>query len=146
MRDFMPTWFSLLRYLYSSQCAGFRAVPCPCGDSWDSFSFGSWPQPQRATSCWPFIHLQAPICYKRSSNASLMRGQTPAYLRQGQKLLRVDFDTSAGDETYTTLKASLEMAKQFTKLLAEALICGKEGAEPTGEAFCPSMLEVFIAK
>lgn len=47
--------------------------------------------------------------------------------------MRVDFDTSAGDETYTTLKASLEMAKQFTKLLAEALICAKEGEEPTGE-------------
>ena len=54
--------------------------------------------------------------------------------RQGQKLLRVDFDTSAGDETYTSLKASLEMAKQLTKLLAEALICPEEGGEPTGEA------------
>lgn len=47
----------------------------------------------------------------------------------------MDFDTSAGDETYTKLKASLEMAKQLTKLLAEALICpaGGEGAEPSGE-------------
>lgn len=54
---------------------------------------------------------------------------------QGQKLLRVDFDTSAGDETYTTLKASLEMAKQLTKLLAEALIRPpeEEGAESAGE-------------
>ena len=54
---------------------------------------------------------------------------------QGQKLLRVDFDTSAGDETYTKLKASLEMAKQLTKLLAEALICPAEagGAEPSGD-------------
>lgn len=49
--------------------------------------------------------------------------------RQGQKRVRVDFDTSAGDETYTKLKASLEMAKQLTKLLAEALICGGEGVE-----------------
>lgn len=40
--------------------------------------------------------------------------------------MRIDFDTSAGDETYTTLKASLEMAKQLTKVLAEALICGRE--------------------
>lgn len=63
-----------------------------------------------------------------------------AYLCQGQKLLRVDFDTSAGDETYTTLKASLEMAKQFTKLLAAALICGKEAEEPTGEACQGSMM------
>lgn len=43
---------------------------------------------------------------------------------QGQNLVRIDFDTSAGDETYTTLKSSLEMAKQLTKVLAEALICG----------------------
>lgn len=49
---------------------------------------------------------------------------------QGQKLLRIDFDTSAGDETYTTLKSSLEMAKQLTKVLAEALICG--GGEEGG--------------
>lgn len=57
--------------------------------------------------------------------------------RQGQQLLRVDFDTSAGDETYTKLKASLEMAKQLTKLLAEALIgpAAEEGAEPAGETF-----------
>ena len=50
--------------------------------------------------------------------------------------MRIDFDTSAGDETYTTLKSSLEMAKQLTKVLAEALICGGEdgGAEaPKGE-------------
>lgn len=49
------------------------------------------------------------------------------FREQGQKLLRIDFDTSAGDETYTTLKASLEMAKQLTKMLAEALIGDKEG-------------------
>lgn len=48
--------------------------------------------------------------------------------------MRVDFDTSAGDETYTSLKASLEMAKQLTKVLAEALICPGEGEQPTGEA------------
>lgn len=52
-------------------------------------------------------------------------------------MLRVDFDTSAGDETYTKLKASLEMAKQLTKLLAEALIypAEQDGEEPAaGEA------------
>ena len=67
---------------------------------------------------------------RHSSQATLACGSTPCLKKrpfsQGQKLLRIDFDTSAGDETYTTLKASLEMAKQLTKVLAEALICGRE--------------------
>lgn len=56
----------------------------------------------------------------------------PSWFEQGRKLLRIDFDTSAGDETYTTLKSSLEMAKQLTKLLAEEVICGKEGTIKAG--------------
>ncbi|CAM9478108.1 unnamed protein product [Ectocarpus fasciculatus] len=63
--------------------------------------------------------------------------------RQGQKRVRVDFDTSAGDETYTKLKASLEMAKQLTKLLAEALICGGEGVEG-GEGGTGQTLALFF--
>lgn len=51
----------------------------------------------------------------------------PLSVAQGHKLVRIDFDTSAGDETYTTLKSSLEMAKQLTKLLADNIIVGKEG-------------------
>lgn len=47
--------------------------------------------------------------------------------------MRIDFDTSAGDETYTTLKSSLEMAKQLTKVLAEALISGDGEEGGAGE-------------
>eukprot|EP00752_Nemacystus_decipiens_P010374 g9244.t1 len=72
-------------------------------------------------------------------------------MEEGQKLLRVDFDTSAGDETYTKLKASLEMAKQLTKLLAEALICPAEAeaAEPSGATlalFFPDAGSAALAK
>ena len=35
----------------------------------------------------------------------------------GKNRLRIDFDTSLGDITYTTLKNSLPMAKEFAKLL-----------------------------
>ncbi|CAM9632036.1 unnamed protein product [Ascophyllum nodosum] len=70
-------------------------------------------------------------------------------MEEGRKLLRVDFDTTAGDETYTTLKSSLEMAKQLTKLLAEALICPKEGETPTDSTlalFFPDAGSAALAK
>ncbi|CAM9225651.1 unnamed protein product [Choristocarpus tenellus] len=50
---------------------------------------------------------------------------------------------------YTKLKSSLEMAKHFTALLAEALIVDKEGEEPKGATmtlYFPDMGSAALAK
>lgn len=42
-------------------------------------------------------------------------------LNAGAKAMRIDFDTSAGDETYTILKATLPMTKGLLASLAPRL-------------------------
>jgi len=52
-------------------------------------------------------------------------------LESGISKMRVDFDTSAGDITYTTLRNSLPIARVLTLQLAQKLCVGEDG-QPRG--------------
>jgi hypothetical protein len=45
-------------------------------------------------------------------------GRTLTCISSGQKRIRIDFDTSIGDQTYTSIKNTIPMAKEFSVILS----------------------------
>lgn len=60
-------------------------------------------------------------------------------IRSGTKTCRVDFDTSVADMTYTSLKNTMPMIKEFVKALASDMKLSEEGGVDTVRLFFPDM-------
>ena len=62
---------------------------------------------------------QLPDTFTDAINKAALR--TMACISSGQKRIRIDFDTSIGDQTYTSIKNTVPMAKDFSVILSQAM-------------------------
>lgn len=62
---------------------------------------------------------QLPDSFSDAINKAAIR--TLACITSGQKRIRIDFDTSIGDQTYTSIKNTIPMAKEFSVILSQAM-------------------------
>lgn len=62
---------------------------------------------------------QLPDTFTDAINKAALR--TMACISSGQKRIRIDFDTSIGDQTYTSIKNTVPMAKEFSVILSQAM-------------------------
>lgn len=62
---------------------------------------------------------QLPDSFSDAINKAAIRSL--ACITSGQKRIRIDFDTSIGDQTYTSIKNTIPMAKEFSVILSQAM-------------------------
>ena len=115
--------------LFFASMSTYALVPAGCNtvyrrvQSQLSSSYSSEDNPFTRTAA-PEVPLskdvsQLPDSFSDAINKAAIR--TLACITSGQKRVRIDFDTSIGDQTYTSIKNTIPMAKEFSVILSQAM-------------------------